>query len=47
MYNADFEQMMENVRKHRNIKLEQQKGEEIIWYQNQFIILQSFLQKGY
>ena len=36
---------MENVLKHGDIKLKQQKQEETICCQNQIIILQSFLQK--
>ena len=33
---------MENVRKHRDINLPQQKEEETILYQKQVIILQTF-----
>ena len=42
-----LEKTTENVRKHRDIKLSQQKEEETIWCQNQIIILQSFSQKMY
>ena len=34
----------ENIEK---LNLSQQKEEETIWYQNQIIVLQSFLQKMY
>ena len=40
-----MEKAMENVRKHKDIKLVIIEKKETIWYQNQIIILQSFLQK--
>ena len=43
---AAFGKTMENVRKLEIINLSQQK-EEIIWFQNQIFILQSFSQKIY
>ena len=36
---------MENIRKHKDIKLVATKKEETIWYQNQIIIQQSFHRK--
>ena len=38
---------MENVRKHRSIKLFTTEREGITWHENQIIILQGFLQKSY
>ena len=46
MNNAVFGKIVDNVRKHRDIKLSQQK-EGVIYYQDQIIILQSFSQKIY
>ena len=47
MNNAAFGKtwtIWENIEK---LNLSQQKEEETIWYQNQIIVLQSFLQKMY
>ena len=38
--NSVFRKTLENVRKHRYIKLAKREKQEIIWYQNQIIILQ-------
>ena len=45
MNNSVFEKSIENVRKHRDNNLSQQKEEETIWCQNQIVILESFPQK--
>ena len=45
MNNSVFEKNIENVRKHRDNNLSQQKEEETIWCQNQIVILESFPQK--
>ena len=47
MNNAVFRKNMENVTKHRNINLSQQKGDKIIQYQNQIIMIQSFSKNIY
>ena len=36
---------MENMRKHKDVKLVTTKKEETIWCQNEFIILQNFSRK--
>ena len=38
--NSVFRKTLEYVRKHRYIKLAKREKQEIIWYQNQIIILQ-------
>ena len=47
MNNSIFGKAIENVGKHRDIPLQQQKKEGTIWYLNQIIIQQSFSQKMY
>ena len=46
MNNAVFGKIMENIRKHKEIKLEQQEKEKAIWYLTQIITLHSFSQKN-